>query len=70
MGNVKGEKSCFCWSLSGPKSYNLKLDSPHKMPYKKFKEDVVVNILIFKEDRTRFLQVHSVDERNCTIIPV
>lgn len=70
MGNAKGGKSWFWWSLSGFNSYNIRLDSSYKRPYKKFKEDIVVNILVFEEDRTRFLQVHSIDERNCTIIPV
>lgn len=70
MGNVKGGKGCFWWSLSGLNSYNIRLYSSYKRPYKKFKEDVVVNILVFEEDRTGFLQVHSVDERNCTIVPV
>ena len=70
MGNVKEGKRCFWYSLSGLNSYNIRLDSSYKRPYKKFKEDVVVNILVFEEDRTGFLQVHSIDERNCTIIPV
>lgn len=66
----KGREKLGLVVFSGLKSYSVRLDSSYKRPYKKFKEDVVVYILVFKEDRTGFLQVHSVDERNCTIIPV
>ena len=38
--------------------------------HKELKQQVVVWILILKADRALFLQMNSIDERDCTLIPV
>lgn len=42
----------------------------YEKPYKELKEDVVVHILVLKEDIAWLLQVHSVDQRDSAVIPV
>lgn len=42
----------------------------YEKPYKELKEDVVVHVLVLKEDVARLLQVHSVDQRHSAVITV
>lgn len=44
--------------------------SEYKRPYKELKEDVVVDVLVLKEDITRLLKVHSIDQRHGAVITI
>lgn len=42
----------------------------YKSPYKELKEDVVVHILVLKENIARLLEVHSVDQGYRAVITI
>lgn len=44
--------------------------SEYKRPYKELKEDVVVDVLVLKDDITRLLKVHSIDQRHGAVVTI